>query len=115
MTTVQKILVVLMLLAMAAAAMLVGNWSASINPDGIAAHPAAEGQAPQTEIQPRDAFSFGASMGLLGMSLLYCCAAFALFIRAKSRQRTTSTFTYWIAGLAIAGFILSYLIDDYFY
>jgi len=69
----------------------------------------------QTTDTPRDAFSFGVSMGLLASGLLYCCIAFGLLISARSKGQGANPFIYWVAGLAGLGFVLSYLIDDYFY
>lgn len=105
----------MLIVGMIAAAMALGNWSAQINPNGITPHPVAEGETATDTNVPRDAFSFGVSMGLLGTALLYCCIAFGLFIQAKSNRRAASKFTFWVAGLAALGFALSYLIDDYFY
>ena len=106
---------------MFAAATLLGNWSASINPDGIAPHPVAADaiaaeNTPETPTEPRNAYWFGVSIGLLGTSLLYCCVAMGLLIQGRSAGRKSAHNTvYWIAGLAAIGFILSYLVDDYFY
>lgn len=98
-----------------------GRWSASLNPDGIQPHPvaasdvndAADSRAAQG--QPRNAYTFGASLGLLGTSLLYCLLAFGLLIQKKSRALPANTFIYCVAGIAGLGFVFSYLVDDYFY
>lgn len=115
MTKAHIVIFILMITTMIAAAIALGNWSEQLNPDGITPHPATNDQSPASASTPRDAFSFGVSMGLLGMSLLYCCVAFGMFIQSKTQRRTVGTFTYWVAGLALSGFVLSYLIDDYFY
>lgn len=111
----QSFIVVLLAIVMVVVAMFLGNWSEQINPDGIASHPVVEGDTALDQSAPRDAFSFGISMGLLATALVYCCVAFGLLISAKSKGRGVSRFTYWVAGLAGLGFALSYLIDDYFY
>lgn len=111
----QSFILALLIIIMAIVAILLGNWSEQINPDGIAPHPVADGDIAVEPGEPRDAFSFGVSMGLLGTALAYCCVAFGLLITAKSNGRSISRFTYWVAGLAGLGFALSYLIDDYFY
>ncbi len=114
MTKTQIFIFAILIAGMIAAALALGNWSEQINPDGIMPHPAAEGETAEANA-PRDAFSFGVSMGLLGTALLYCCIAFGLFIQAKSNRQPISKFTLWVAGLSVLGFALSYLIDDYFY
>lgn len=115
MITRQGFILAILIMLMVLIAVSLGNWSEQINPNGITPHPAADGQAPIEPIQPRDAFSFGVSMGLLATALGYCCIAFGLLITARSKGEKASRFTFWIAGLAGLGFALSYLIDDYFY
>lgn len=63
----------------------------------------------------RDAFQFGASLGLLGVGLLYCMIAAGLWLQGKSSGKPAGTFIYLVAGLAVIGLVLSYVIDDYFY
>lgn len=112
-----------------------GRWAESVNPDGISAaeltvettEGTAEGTTdgatenlnqPPTRtptVDSRDAFKFGASIGLLAAALLYGTFAIALLIRAKSTNRSPEPLTYWIAGLAGLGLALSYLVDDFFY
>ena len=108
-----------------------GRWAESVNPDGISAaeltvDTAEETAAETTEsvnqpssttptLASRDAFKFGASIGLLAAALLYGTFAIALLIRAKSTNRSPDQLTYWIAGLAGLGLALSYLVDDFFY
>ena len=100
-----------------------GQWAVSLNPDGIIPHapvtestvePSAEAST-KAAVEPRSAFTFGASMGLLGVGLLYGMLAAVLILRAKTRGLPAGPLLYSIAGLAAAGFALSYLIDDYFY
>ena len=111
----QILIIATLAIIMTAVAMLMGNWSEQINPDGIASHPATDGDVGTLDNTPRDAYSFGLSIGLLATALAYCCAAFGLMINAKSKGRSVSRFTYWVAGLAALGFSLSYIVDDYFY
>jgi len=114
MSRTQIIILVILAVIMAIAAFAMGNWSEQINPGGIIENtePAQE----QSQVSaPRDAFSFGASLGLLGTALLYCCIAMGLLIQAKTKGRPASVFIYSVAGLAVAGFALSYIVDDYFY
>lgn len=111
----QIALLCVLALIMAAVAYALGSWSEQINPDGIEPHPVAEGEPLQEPVESRDAFYFGASMGLLACALAYCCLAFGLVINSKSKGHAISQFAYWVAGLAVSGFALSYLIDDYFY
>lgn len=99
---------------MVLAAIGMGRWSEQINPEGIAVHSEVQAEA-EADTGPRDAFSFGVSLGLLAMALLYCCLAIGLLIRAKSKGKPADSFIYWVAGFAGLGFALSYLIDDYFY
>ena len=108
---------------MALSAYGLGQWSVSLNPDGIIPHapvtestvePSAEASSKAVD-EPRSAFTFGASMGLLGVGLLYGMLAAVLILRAKTRGLPAGPLLYGIAGLAAAGFALSYLIDDYFY
>lgn len=123
MSKVQIIVFIVLAVGMVAMSMLLGNWAEQLNPDGIAAHPDAAVESAvttaesseQTSDAPRDAFSFGVSMGLLASGLLYCCIAFGLLISARSKGQGANPFIYWVAGLAGLGFVLSYLIDDYFY
>lgn len=100
--------------------MALGKWAAQINPDGIAAHPVASSELAadantDSNETPHDAFSFGVSMGLLASGLLYCCIAFGLLIHARAKQHAASTYIYWMGGCAALGFVLSYLVNDYFY
>ncbi|MFK7995937.1 MAG: hypothetical protein AB8B87_17505 [Granulosicoccus sp.] len=115
MSNTQKIFLAVLAVIMIAVAMALGNWSERINPDGIEPHPVAAGETAIEPVTPRDAYSFGISIGLLATALAYCCLAFGLLIQAKSKGRPASRFTYWVAGLAGVGFALSYLLDDYFY
>ena len=104
---------------MALTAYGLGQWSVSLNPDGIIPHtPVTESaldESTKAAVEPRSAFTFGASMGLLGVGLLYGMLAAVLILRAKTRGLPAGHLLYSIAGLAAAGFALSYLIDDYFY
>ncbi|MFK7858679.1 MAG: hypothetical protein AB8B64_07660 [Granulosicoccus sp.] len=115
MSKTQSIILVALIVLMGSVAIMLGNLSEQINPDGIAPHPLAEGETAVESGKSRDAFMFGVSMGLLGCALAYCCVALGLLISARSKGAGISRFTYWIAGLAGLGFALSYLIDDYFY
>lgn len=114
MTTNHYILIALLAALMGASAFAIGSWAQSINPEGISPITdtvAAAGSSPQT----RNAFMFGASIGLLGTGLLYCVIAMGLLIQAKSKGRSAGVTVYCVAGLALAGFVLSYVVDDYFY
>lgn len=114
--TKQQILILLVLAAiMVGIAILMGRWSEQINPDGILPHPTPPGASQEQSIEPRDAFSFGVSMGLLGSALLYFCLSAGLMIQSRSKGKTISQFIFCMAGLAALGFVLSYLIDDFFY
>ena len=120
MTRVHILILGALTAGMVVIAITLGNWAAQINPDGIAAHPVASADSEPASEEgvveaPRDAFSFGVSMGLLATGLLYCCIAFGLLIRARSQGKGANPFVYWVAGLAGLGFVLSYLVDDYFY
>lgn len=114
MSRTQTWIIAALAIVMMCAAYALGNWSEQINPDGITPHLATDDKDTVIEA-PRDAFSFGASMGLLASGLAYCCLAFGLLIQAKSKGRGATAFTFWVAALAVLGFVLSYLIDDYFY
>lgn len=118
----QYFILALLLLGMCVISYAVGNWAQTLNPDGIqdvAATAASETgndglPNPATDV-PRNAFSFGASIGLLATGLLYCLIAFGLLIRAKTKMQTAGVFTYCVAGMAVTAFVLSYVVDDYFY
>ena len=115
MSRTQIVILAAMAVGMLVIAMAMGNWAEQLNPEGIAAHPVADEKTLSSSEPQRDAFSFGVSMGLLGTGLLYSCIAFGLFIQARSKNRAASQFIFWVAGFALLGFALSYLIDDYFY
>jgi len=115
MSKIQKMVLVILIITMVLVAVTLGNWSEQINPDGIAPHPIAQGDIAEAQSAPRDAFSFGVSMGLLTMALAYFCLAFGLVISARSKGKSLNRFTIWVAGLAGLGLALSYLIDDFFY
>lgn len=121
MTKNEYAIVVALIIFMALAANGLGRWSSSLNPDGIQAHPAPTTETAEStetttpESTPRNAFTFGASLGLLGVSLLYCLIAAGLLIRKKSQGQAASKLIYCVAGIAGVGFALSYLVDDYFY
>lgn len=125
---------------MAVAAFGMGKWAEKLNPEGIVPHTPVASEAttadtstssantvstPQgsevataasTELDtPRSAFTFGASMGLLAVGLLYCVLAAGLLLRQRARGLPANRFIVCLAGLAVSGFALSYLIDDYFY
>lgn len=111
MTKNEYAIIVALIVFMALAANGMGRWSASLNPGGIQTHT----ETTSVESTPRNAFTFGASLGLLGVSLLYCLIGVGLLIRKKSKGLPASKFIYYVAGIAGLGFALSYLVDDYFY
>ncbi len=115
MTYRQYIILAGLVAIMALTAYGLGQWSVSLNPDGIIPHTPVTEPAAEASAEPRSAFTFGASMGLLGVGLLYGMLAAVLILRAKTRGLPAGRLLYSIAGLAAAGFALSYLIDDYFY
>lgn len=122
MTNAQTGIIALLILLMLAAAFGLGRWAESINPDGINAHPVAADASSSVPANDtlvddpqRDAFYFGASMGLLATALLYGAFTMGLLIRAKSIGRKPDRFVFWLASLAGSGLLLSYLVDDYFY
>ena len=115
MTQRQYVILAVLVAIMALTAIGIGQWSVGLNPDGIVPHAPASGTAEPESTTPRSAFTFGASMGLLGAGLLYGMVAAGLLLHAKSRGLPARRFIYSVAGLAAAGFALSYLIDDYFY
>ncbi len=123
MTHRQYVILAGLVAIMALTAYSLGQWSVSLNPEGIIPHtPAtqATAEAPaeaivDSAVEPRSAFTFGASMGLLGVGLVYGMLAAIFFLRAKTGGKPVGPLIYGIAGLAAAGFALSYIVDDYFY
>lgn len=130
MTQRQYLILIILTLMMALTAYNIGKWAESVYPQGIVPQtptgaepltqaPASQEQAlqplPSETGQPRSAFTFGASMGLLGVGLLYCLIAAGLMIKARASGMKPGIFIYSVTGLAVTGFVLSYLIDDYFY
>lgn len=135
MTQRQYLVLIILAVLMAVAAISLGRWAENLNPDGIIPHTpvtqATEGDVatsiaatdPSIAIsettaapsEPRSAFTFGASMGLLAVGLLYCVIAAGLLIRQRSKGLPANRFIVSVAALAVAGFAMSYLIDDYFY
>lgn len=120
MTKKQLLMLLVMALIMVSAAIAIGRWSEQVNPDGIMPHPAPAGEQVEHSTNksnelPRDAFSFGVSMGLLGSALLYFCVAAALSIQSRSQGKPMNRFIVSIGAMAALGFVLSYLIDDFFY
>jgi hypothetical protein len=119
MSTRQYAILIALVALMTAVAVGLGRWSEQLNPAGIQSITESATDATTTieagAEEPRNAFTFGASMGLLGSALLYCLIAAGLLLRARSLGRPPGRFAYFVAGLAAVGFVLSYLIDDYFY
>lgn len=115
MTRRQYMILAVLAVFMALTAIGLGQWSVSLNPDGIIPHTPVTVAADPESLEPRSAFTFGASMGLLSVGLLYCMLAAVLLLQTKTRGLPVGQFIYSVAGLATAGFALSYLIDDYFY
>lgn len=121
MTKNEYVIITALIVFMVIAANGLGRWSASLNPDGIQPHPIASSEVKDPadsgvrQSEPRNAYTFGAALGLLGTSLLYCLLAFGLLIRKKSQALPVNTFIYCVAGIAGLGFVFSYLVDDYFY
>lgn len=130
MTQRQTITLVLMALLMILAAVALGQWAERLNPEGLITHTptttapdasASEArgalQEPTREDKPdaRSAFRFGASMGLLAMGLLYCVIAAGLLLQRRANGLAANRFIVAMTVLAISGFALSYLIEDYFY
>ena len=119
MSSKQIIILAILAILMVLVAIGMGRWSEQVNPDGIAMNPVSEtGEVAvdnDTDTEPRDAYTFGVSLGLLGTGFLYCCIAIGLLIHARSKGKPASKFIYWVAGFAGLGFALSYLVDDYFY
>lgn len=115
MTQRQYVILAVLAALMFAIAFALGQWSAGLNPDGIIPHAPSSEATGALSAEPRNAFTFGASMGLLATGMLYCMLAAVLLLKAKSRGFPVNKFIYSVAGLAVAGFALSYLIDDYFY
>ena len=119
MSSKQIITLASLAILMVSVAIGMGRWSEQINPDGITMNPVSENAElavdNHTDTEPRDAYTFGVSLGLLGTGFLYCCIAIGLLIHARSKGKPASKFIYWVAGFAGLGFALSYLVDDYFY
>lgn len=126
----QYLILIILTLLMALSAYNMGKWAESVYPQGIIPQtpgsddiarqePVSEPPTPSTPLndadQPRSAFTFGASMALLGMGLLYCLIAAGLLIKARASGIKPGIFIYSVTALAVSGFILSYLVDDYFY
>ena len=119
MSSKQIITLAILAILMVLVAVGMGRWSEQINPDGIAMNPVTESTDVaadnSTDAEPRDAYTFGVSLGLLATGFLYCCIAIGLLIHARSKGKPAGKFIYWVAGFAGLGFALSYLVDDYFY
>lgn len=138
MTHRQYLVLAILAALMLATAFGLGRWAENLNPDGIIPHtPVAQDavtgsdagaasstdestsnanqSAPADPAEARSAFTFGASMGLLAAGLLYCVIAAGLLLQQRAKGLPVNRFIYSVAGLAAAGFALSYLIDDYFY
>lgn len=101
-----------MLAGMVVIALGAGYWFAANNPGGMQLHaPVAEGSA---EPEVRNAFAFGASIGLLASCLIYSVVLFASMIRAGTRQQRPGTWCYLLAVIIALGFVASYLLDTQF-
>lgn len=92
-------------------AIYMGNWAVDKNPDGLKLHSPSDKAANESS----SAFGFGASIGLLGTSLLYCLLAVGVLITSKIRKVSAGTMPLTIALVAAVGFTASYVVDGYFY
>jgi hypothetical protein len=108
----KKILLIVALIAILIfVAIYMGNWAVDKNPDGLKLHSPTDEAAKAGS----SAFGFGASIGLLGTSLLYCLLAAGVLITSKIRNIPTGTMPLKIAIVAALGFTASYVVDGYFY
>lgn len=108
----KNILVIVLLISiMVLVAIYMGNWAVEKNPDGLKLH----SPTGEEENEDSSAFGFGASFGLLGISLLYCLMAVGVLIAQKIRKIPAGTIPLTIAIIAAIGFTASYVVDGYFY
>ena len=111
MNTKQILVIVALVVFMVVIATITGNWAVEQNPDGLKLHSPSDKAANEA----RSAFGFGASFGLLGVSLLYCLLAAGTLLTNKLRRKTGSVLPVTIAIIAAIGFTASYVVDGYFY
>jgi len=110
MKTLEILFSIMLVIVLVVIASITGNWSESLNPDGLVLHAPNEEKAAVA----KSAFGFGASMGLLAVSLLYCLVAAAVLIFRKSRRKPHGLLPLVIAAIAVLGFSSSYFVDRYF-
>ena len=103
--------VIVLLALMILLAVYMGNWAVDKNPDGLVLHSPSE----EVATEGSSAFGFGASIGLLGTSLLYCLLAVGVLITSKIRNKPAGPMPLTIALIAALGFTASYIVDGYFY
>jgi len=110
MKTVEIAFCIALIIVLVIVAVLTGNWSESLNPDGLVLHAPDE----ETATEAKSAFGFGASMGLLAMSLLYCLIAAVILIVRQTRKVARGLLPLAVAAIAVVGFSSSYFVDSYF-
>jgi hypothetical protein len=111
MNSKNNLVIVLLIATMILVTIYMGNWAVDKNPDGLKLHSPSDEEANEGS----SAFGFGASLGLLGTSLLYCLLAVSVLIAQKIRKLPTGTMPLTIAIIAAVGFTASYVVDGYFY
>lgn len=97
--------------AMIAIAVYMGYWLVEKNPEGLKLHSPTGEEAKEGS----SAFGFGASIGLLATSLLYCLLAAGVLINSKIRNVSAGNLPLIVAIVAAVGFTSSYIVDGYFY
>jgi hypothetical protein len=108
----KKILIIAALIAvMIFVAIYMGNWAVDENPDGLKLHSPSDDATDEST----SAFGFGASIGLLGTSLLYGLLAAAVLIANKIRKVPAGAMPLTIAIVAAVGVTASSFVEGYFY
>ena len=110
MKTRNNTIIVTLIALMVLVTFLVGNWFEQMHPNGLTLNKPSEDK-PGDNIS---AFGFGASIGLLLSSLLYCLLAAGMLINSKLKKRAAGYLPVAVAVIAAVGFTLSYFVDGYF-
>lgn len=110
MKTRNNTIIVTLIALMVLVTFLVGNWFEQMHPNGLTLNKPSE----DTPGENISAFGFGASIGLLLSSLLYCLIAAGMLINSKLKNRAAGILPVAVAVIAAIGFTLSYFVDGYF-